>query len=173
MDWKHAEVIQAKMATILLTEQPAAPYVEPHNVRPSDRLRARLWARQLESALARGASPDSSAALSLRASRLIGRDFRAALARELRALPGEASRPHNRLEPVVPICQRGVLQAVGLLEELAGRLEGPEPVDACAVARVRGLLRNGDSPLFDSKGPDEFVRALQATRDALERFVSV
>jgi hypothetical protein len=35
------------------------------------------------------------------------------------------------------------------------------------------LLRNADSPLFNSNGPEEFVRALQATRDALERFVSV
>lgn len=173
MDSNTPRSSRADMATILLTEQLDAPFVEPHKVRPSDRLRARLWARQLECALARGAWPDSSAALSLRASRLIGRGFREALARELRALPGEASRPPNRLEPGVPICRRGVLQAVGLLEELAGRLEGPEPVDACAVAQVRALLRNADSPLFNSNGPEEFVRALQAMRDALERFVSV
>ncbi|MGN6169619.1 MAG: hypothetical protein ACTHQQ_15830 [Solirubrobacteraceae bacterium] len=161
------------MATILLTEQPDARYVEPHTVRTRDRLRARLWAWRLDRALARGARPDSTAALSLHAHRLIGRNVRQALARDLRKLPGDAAHPRHRLDPVVPICRRGVLHAAGLLEELAARLDGPEPVDACGVAQVRGLLRNSDSPLFNPNGADEFVRALRTTIDALKRFVSV
>jgi hypothetical protein len=161
------------VATILLTEQPEARYVEPHTVRTRDRLRARLSAWRLDRALARGARPDSTAALSLRARRLIGRDVRQALARELRELPGDAVHPRHRLDPTVPICRRGVLHATGLLEELAARLEGSEPVDACGIAQVKALLRSGESPLFDPNGANEFVRALQTTIDAFKRFVSV
>jgi hypothetical protein len=161
------------MATILLTEQPDARYVEPHTVRARDRLRARLWAWQLDRALAGGARPDSNAALSLHAHRLIGQKVRRRLACELRDLCGDAFRPRNRLDPSVPICRRGVLGARGLLEELADRLEGPGPVDACGVARVRALLRNADSPLFDPGAADEFVRTLQTTLGALETWVAV
>jgi hypothetical protein len=161
------------VATILLTEHPDARYVEPRTVRIRDRLRARLWAWQLDRALALGAWPDSSAALSLRAHRLISGHVREALTHEVRELLAQASRPRNPLDPGVPICRRGVRRAAGLLEELAGRLEGQEPVDACGVAQVRALLRNADSPLFDLDAEDEFVRAVQATLGALELCVSV
>lgn len=161
------------MATILLTEQPEARYVEPHTVRARDRLRARVSTWKLDRALARGISPDSSPALSLRANRLIGRKDRRRLAQELRELPPRAARPPCRLEAGVPICRQGVLQAVGLLEELAARLEGPEPLDARGVAQVRVLLTNADSPLFNPLGVDEFVRAMRAIVDALERWVPV
>jgi hypothetical protein len=161
------------VATILLIEQPDARYVEPYTVVALDRLRACLSASKLDRALARGASPDSSPALSLRANRLIGRNVRRRLARALRGLSRRAARPPSRLDAGVPICRKGVLQAVGLLEELAGRLEGQEPVDARAVAQVRALLTNADSPLFDPSGVDEFVRAVKTTLAALERCVSV
>lgn len=161
------------MATILLTEKPDARYVKPHTVRTRDRLRARLSTCKLDRALARGASPDSSPALSLRANRLIGRKLRRRLAQELRELPAHAARPLHRLDAGVPICRRGVLQGVGLLEELAMRLEGREPVDARGVAQVRALLTNADSPLFNPSGVEAFVRALRKTLDSLERCVSV
>jgi hypothetical protein len=64
-----------------------------------------------------------------------------------------------------------VLQGVGLLEELAQRLEGPEPVGARAVAQIRVLLRSGESPLFDPNAAREFVHALRTTLAALERRV--
>jgi hypothetical protein len=161
------------VATILLTEQPDARYVRPHTVCTRDRLQVRLWPWRLDRALARGALPDSSAALSLHAHRLIGRNVRRALARELRELPGSAAHPRSRLDPTVPICRKGVLQAVELIEELAQRLEGPEPVDARGVAQVRNLLRSAESPLFDLNGVEEFGRALQAALDALAGWVSV
>jgi hypothetical protein len=161
------------VATILLTEQPDARYIEPYTVRRRDRLRARLSIWKLDLALARGASPDSSPALSLRANQLIGRNLRRRLAQELRELPTQAARPHCRLDAGVPICRQGVLRAVGLLEELAARLEGREPVDARGVAQVRALLTNADSPLFDPTGVEAFVRALRATLDSLEHCVSV
>ena len=73
----------------------------------------------------------------------------------------------------MPICRQRVLQAVGLLEELAARLEGREPVDARGVAQVRALLTNADSPLFNPTGVEAFVRALRTTLDSLEHCVSV
>lgn len=161
------------MATILLTEQPDARYVEPYTVRRRDRLRARFCTWKLDRALARGASPDSSPALSLRANRLIGRNLRRRLAQELRELPAHAVRPPCRLDAGVPICRQGVLRAVGLLEELAARVEGRDPVDARGVAQVRALLTNPDSPLFDPAGVEAFVRALRTTLDSLDHSVSV
>jgi len=161
------------VATILLTEHPEARFVEPYTVRTRDRLRARVSTWKLDRALARGVSPDSSPALSLRANRLIGQRVRCRLAHQLRQLPPRAARPPCRLDAAVPICRQGVLRAGGLLEELAVRLEGGEPVDACGVAQVRVLLTNADSPLFNPSGVDEFVRATRMMVDALERCVSV
>jgi hypothetical protein len=69
------------MATILLTGQKDPSYVRAHQIRTSDRLRARLCAWQLDRALARGEPPDSTVALSLRAHRLIGPSIRHMLAR--------------------------------------------------------------------------------------------
>lgn len=161
------------MATILLTEQPDARYVEPHTVRTRDRVRARVSSWTLDRALARGVSPDSSPALSLRANRLIGASARRRLAQELRLLYARASRPPCRLDAGVPICRRGVLRAGGILEELATRLEGPGPVDARGVAQVRVLLTNADSPLFNPTGVDEFMRAMRTMVDALEHCVPV
>jgi hypothetical protein len=161
------------METILLTEQPDARSVCPRPVRMRDRLRTRFCASQLDRALAGGASPDSSVALSLHAHTLIGPRVRRELASELRALPGEAARPRSRLDARVPICSRGVLSAVVLLELLADRLAGPEPVEARGVAQVRALLKGADSPLFDPSAALEFGQALQRTIDALERCVSV
>jgi hypothetical protein len=66
-----------------------------------------------------------------------------------------------------------VLQAAGLLVELSDRLEGAGPVEARGVAQLRALLRNGESPLFDPNGADEFVGSLQTTLDVLERCIAV
>jgi hypothetical protein len=161
------------METILLLEQPDGRSVHPFPVRRRDRLRARLCASQLDRALAEGTSPDSSVALSLHARTLIGPNVRRELARELRGLVREAGRPPSRLDARVPICRQGVLQAAAVLEELADRVAGAEPVEARGVAQARVLLRGADSPLFERNGALEFGRALERILSALEQFVAV
>lgn len=161
------------MDTILLTTQEDTYFVRPQPIRTRDRLRARLFAWQLDRALARGAPPDSTAVLSLRAHRLIGPGSRRAVARELRALPRQAAQPKSRLDPGVPICRRQVLQAAEILAELADRLANWEPVDALGVAQLRVLLRDGCSPLFDPNPAHRLERALRAASDALECRVAV
>lgn len=156
------------MATILLTGQTDTSYVRVHPIGTSDRLRARLHAWQLDRALARGAPPDSTVALSLRAHRLIGPGVRHAMARELRALPHQAARAQNRLAPGVPICRRQVLQAAGVLALLADRLADSEPVEALGVAQLRVLLRDASSPLFDPNRARELEPELHAALDALD-----
>ena len=93
------------MATLLLTEQPGGSYVTSHERVTRLGVRVRLRARELDEALARGACPDSSAALSLRAHELIGWTARRRLAREIRSLLARAERPIHPMHSSVPICR--------------------------------------------------------------------
>lgn len=156
------------MAMILLSRQGETLYARPCRIRRRDRIGARLAAWQLDHALARGASPDSSVALSLHAHRLLGPAARRALARALRDLPQDAAQPRSRLNSAVPICWRQVLEAGATLNRLADRLDGREPVEALGVATLRVLLRDGCSPLFDPRRAQELELTLHRALDALQ-----
>jgi hypothetical protein len=156
------------MTTVLLTERPDALYVRPHESVVRDVLWAKLGSWRLDHALARGTAPDSSAALSLRAHKLIGPRFRCGLAAQLRALPAIAQCPPHPFDSRVPIRARAVLDSLELLEELADRLAAPEPVDPRGVARVQVLLRDGESPLFNPNLAREFRESFEAALEALE-----
>jgi hypothetical protein len=131
------------------------------------RLGVRLHARQLDHALARGASPDSSVALSLRARALISARERKRLSRELRRLLEHARWPHPPLAPGLPICRRKILRSRGTLLQLAERLGDGEPVDARGVAQIQILLNDGGTPVFDRPASDDLEPALIAALDAL------
>jgi hypothetical protein len=156
------------VATLLLTQRSDSSYVRPHQSLVGERIWGWLHSWRLDHALARGEAPDSSAALFLRAHRLIGPKFRRALAAEIRALPAAALRARHPFDPRVPVRRQQVLESLELLEKLADRLEAPEPVDARGVAQVRVLLRDGESPLFDPDRGVEFAEAFEAALEALE-----
>jgi hypothetical protein len=156
------------MATLLLIEQPDTRFVTFQRSRARERLCARLGARQLDVALANGASPDSSPALSLHAHALISATTRRDLSRAVRNLLRDAERPHHPGDPRVPICRRKVLQARDALEELADYLLADGPVDARGVAQVRLLLRDGSGPVFTRRGADDLRQPLRAAFEALE-----
>ena len=90
---------------LLVTELPGTCPV-PRNPGPWDRLMARTRAYTLDGDLARGASPDATVRLSLRARRLTGMRKRRALAHAVRRFVDQASRPASRRWPPVPASPR-------------------------------------------------------------------
>jgi hypothetical protein len=155
------------MTALLLTECGDRSYFTSRRIRPHDRLAARLRARTLDTLLAQGVSPDSSTALSLRARKLISQATRRQLARALHTTVREAARPARPLCSAVPISRCRVIDAHPILEELAGHLMNPGPVDARGVAQVQLLLSDGSSPLYPGPGAYDLEHALQAAIDAL------
>jgi hypothetical protein len=101
-----------------------------------DRVAARLRARRLDRALARGVHPEATAALALRARRLTGSCRRRVMADGYRRVPVKA---------------RGRLDGVGAdFAGIAERLAGPGPVTARGAARAWLLLTDGTGPLYNS-----------------------
>ena len=155
------------MSTLLLTD-PTNPRCIVH---ARSRARTRLWthlrSRRLDQALASHVSPDSSAALSLRACALIGTSARAGLTGALRQLIREAEHPMGPLTFRVPICRGKILRSRETIEALADCLASTEPVDACGVAQVRLLLTDGSGPIYARPTADDLEPALERTLVAL------
>lgn len=71
-------------------------------------------------------------------------------ARALRGVVREAcERPGLPFAPAIPVSRRAVLTWRQGLLGLADRLERPEPVNPCGVARALVLLTDGVGPLYD------------------------
>jgi hypothetical protein len=134
---------------------------------PRMRLAARLRAPYLDAALAAGASPDSSAPLSLRAHALVSAKDRRKLSRELLHILHKAEQSQSPFDPTVPICRRKILKARDLFRELADRLQDRDPVTTRGVAQVRVLLRDGSGPLYERPFADDLRDPLQAAIAAL------
>jgi hypothetical protein len=113
------------------------------------RVAARLRARDLDRALATGASPDSSVSLALHATRLYRPGHRARLAHAVRRL---AAIPAGSTRLKVPVSSRVVREVAGELEAVASRLDAPGPVDVRGVAKIRSLLSDGTGPLYRPSG---------------------
>jgi hypothetical protein len=156
------------MSTLILTDQHDGAYVIPRRSRARERLLTRLRSRRLDAAIADGACPDSTAALSLRANKLIGRGTRRQLARGIGRLLRDSRRPPHPVHERAPVCWGKVLRTRAFLEDIADRLLGPGPVDARGVALVRLLLSDGTSPLFSHQDARDLKPALEAALDALE-----
>jgi hypothetical protein len=107
---------------------------------------------RLDEALAGGAAPDSTPALTLRAQRLMHPVLRAQLGCDLeRAL-----------------AQSGAgAAAVGAAAELVARLRSPGPVDPAGVARARLLLVDGRGPLHAPRPGRPLVAAIRTAADAI------
>lgn len=133
-----------------------------------ERLMTRVQAWRLDAAIANGADPDSSAALSLRANRLISRRTRRSMSRGIGRLLEQSRRPPHPFNESAPICWRQVALARPVLQELAMRLAGPAPVDARGVAKLQLLLTDGTSPLFSWPEVDGLEALLATALEALE-----
>jgi hypothetical protein len=156
------------MTVLLLTEQPHSSYVIPRRTGARERISTRLHAWRLDRALAEGASPDSTASLSLRAHSLISAATRRQLSRGIRRLLRDAERPAHASPGSVPVCRREIMNAEPVLQELAERLIRPGPVDAMGVAQIQLLLRDGSSPVYSSSQAHALEQVVRAAIDALE-----
>lgn len=157
------------MTLLLLVdaERPDCLILQPR--RASMRWWTRMHASSLDKALAAGISPDSTAALSLRAAQLINARTRRRLARSLRQVVDDATRPRPFIRgPHVSVCRQKVLASRELLLELVERLGSQEPVDARGVAKTRLLLTGAVDALYDRPRADNLEPALEAALDALE-----
>ena len=90
------------------------------------------------------------------------------LARSLRARVKDAERlPAPRLSAAVPLSRRVVLSWREGLLGLAERLERPDPVNPCGVARVLVLLTDGTGPLYEPGAADRMSDAVWWIADGL------
>ena len=142
--------------------------VRVERIPPLLRLRARVWARETDRALASGISPDSSACLSVRAHQLIGCPTRSVLARAIRRLVDDAGHPLRPMSFSVPICRSKVSRSRHTLERLADRLMSDGPLDARGLAQIRLLLSDGAGPLYDRPTADDLEPALRRAMAALD-----
>jgi hypothetical protein len=88
------------------------------------------------------------------------------LATGLERAVAAAQLPPESLTAAVPLQRRAVIDCRDELLALAERLRGPEPVYAQGVALVSELLRNADSPLYQSR--EELPAAIETAAAALE-----
>jgi hypothetical protein len=116
----------------------------------SKRLWVKLHRHRLDHQLADGLDPLDLTERALRATQLAAMPAQRRTARSLRRVVKEAGRPTGlALEATIPVSQRAVLTWRQGLLGLADRLERPEPVNPCGVARALVLLTDGVGPLYD------------------------
>jgi hypothetical protein len=156
------------MTTLLLADPNNPSCIISERGRMRTRLSARLRSHALDRALAAGVSPDSSAALSLRAHALIEAGARGTLARSIRRVTDNAVRPFGPLSPGIPTCRRKILASREGLEALAARLEAGDPVDVRGVAMVAVLLTDGGGPIYERPGANDLEPALRQALKALD-----
>lgn len=140
--------------TLLLADggDPYAPAIR--RLGPRTRLLVTLHSHELDRWLAGGASPDSSAELSVRAGRLQSLDHRQALASGYRKRLTVAGRnPHPK---AIPLARAQVRDCAELIEELAGLLEAGGPAEVAAIAQAGLLLSEPTSPIY-VKAPESVL----------------
>jgi hypothetical protein len=133
------------------------------------RARLRTWCAgtELDCRLAQGASPDSSVPLSIRARRLMRPKNRRCIARGLRRVASSASASPHPGQRQVPLARAEIRECSRLMEELAGLLDGGQPVDPRGIARAELLLSEGNSPLYKAASGERLEPALRRAIDDL------
>jgi hypothetical protein len=131
-------------------------------------MRVRLHRASLDRELATGSRPLGDARV-LRAGQLAGPARRRQLARSIRRLVADASRPTVRgFSPAVPVERAAVERCREGLLGIAERLERPEPANPCGVARVSVLLGDGAGPLYCRAGARSLDDAMWWIADGLQ-----
>jgi hypothetical protein len=133
-----------------------------------NRLRVQLHRTRLDRQLAEGVGSDSTEDRALRARQLARRRTRRRLARSLRARVNDAERPiAPHLSAAVPLSCKAVLSSREGLLGLAERLDSPDPLNPCGVARVLVLLTDGAGPLYSPAAADRLRDAVWWVADGL------
>jgi hypothetical protein len=158
------------MSSTLVLADHNTSCITARRIRLRDRLTAHLRSLTLDRALAEGISPDSHAALALRAETLIGQPARRDLANQIRRIILDAHRPSRARWPALIISHRLILDVEEDLSRLALRLLAEEPVDVRGVASARALICDGCGPLYASgrTGANKLRAAILEASEALE-----
>jgi hypothetical protein len=141
--------------------------VEPRPVRLRDRIAARVRAFDLDRRLAEGVAPERTAALTLRARRLVEPRYGERLARRLRDVAHEALLGRHR-RASIPVRLDAVAAVSDEIDELARRLASPRAASVRGIAQVGLLLSDGAGPLYSSRAAEDLGAAVRRARAALE-----
>jgi hypothetical protein len=131
-----------------------------------ERLSLRLQARNLDRALAAGASPDGSELLARRAQALVRADTRNEVAASLHRFAWGNGRSALGAR-VAAVPARGA-EIRGELDRVAMRLLDPGPVAPRGVAMALELLSDGAGPLFWADSDQDLGARLRTVLEALE-----
>ena len=141
--------------------------VEARPVRLRDRIAARVRAFDLDRRLAEGVPPERSAALALRARKLVDPRYGERLARRLQGVVREALfGPAPRAS--VPVRFAAVAEVSAEIDDLARRLVAPGAAAVRGIAQVALLLCDGAGPLYSSRSGEDLGAAVRRARAALE-----
>jgi hypothetical protein len=135
-------------------------------VRPFERILVRVHAHRLDSDLARGISPDATAALALRAQMLVSTQVRSDLARSAQRIMAAAQGPAGGRLPV-PVCRDRVRHSLGEFADLVCGLLAAGPVPARGVAKASILLGDARGPLYHRASADDLPATLREAAQAL------
>jgi hypothetical protein len=143
---------------------PAGPVIA-RRARLRDRVLARMLSRSFDLALAGGTPAEQSAAVALRARRLIDPCERRSIADAIRQAVRESREGAARRWARMPLCWPRIAAAGEELDELADALTRPGPVAVHGVAEALILLTDGTGPLYNPRSPAS-LRALAAKATA-------
>ena len=142
----------------------------PARTRPTlaARIRTRWTRKRLDEQLARGADPDKSAQLRLRAAQLRSRSERSRLANALVETLGDARGPNLGAFRMKTRRQHAVIRdyADDMLA-LVGRLRDDQPVETRGVA-IAALLVDDGASLLHRNGGQDLQHVIRAARFALD-----
>lgn len=141
--------------------------VEPRPVRLRDRIAARLRAFDLDRRLAEGVPPERSAALALRARRLVDPRYGERLARRLGDVVHEATIGRTR-RASIPVRLDAVAAVSAEIDDLSRRLVARGAAAVPGIAQVSLLLSDGGGPLYSSRSGEDLGAAVRRARAALE-----
>jgi hypothetical protein len=125
-----------------------------------ERLLSRVRAGALDRALARGAAPEASFLLAVRANELAAPTTRKSLAESFGQLAARPLSSRTRVAGNSLIDWPAVREARSELSEVVARLRGPGPLPAAGLASLRLLLTDGAGPLYYPRRRDALRTAL-------------
>jgi hypothetical protein len=129
--------------------------------RVSDRIRARVFARDIDEKLLNGGAANGSAVVIVRRARLLKPRYRSRVAAALRKLIGAARRrDRNPFVAKLRLREDEILASEPLILTLADELENEERVSPRGVILGDRLVRDGDSPMY---GPTPVSRPYNET----------
>jgi hypothetical protein len=132
------------------------------------RLRVRLRRDGLDRRIAAGEDVYGDADLGRRAAQLTEPETRHRIAVTIDRVIDEAAGPPAPFSSKVPLARAAIITCAPRLCEIAGRLDGDQPVAPRGVAQAAMLVREGASPLFTPRISDVALnRRLAAVAAAL------